>query len=116
MLDLLLLPAALLVALALGGARRGEHRLHGHLMAAAVTITGLRILLYPRALPALHLGLWLVALSLAGMTLLLGRQALAWREARGSRQGLPRVHRAFGTATLIGLGFTALVWLLRHRT
>lgn len=116
MLDLLLLPAALLVALALGAVRRGEHRLHGHLMAAAVTITGLRILLYPRAFTTLHLGLWLVVLSLAGTTLLLGRQALAWRESRGSRQGLPRVHRAFGAATLIGLGCTALVWLLRNRT
>jgi len=116
MLDLLLLLAALLLALALGAVRRGEYRLHGHLMAAAITITGLRVLLYPRALTALHLGLWLVAFSLAGTTLLLGRPALAWREARGGRQGLLRLHRAFGTATLIGLGLTALVWLLRSRT
>jgi len=115
MLDLLLVPAALLLALALGAVRRGEHRLHGHLMTAAFTLIGLRLLLHPRSLTRYQLVTWLLTLAAAGTTILLGRQALAWREARGTRQGLPRVHRAFGTATLVGLGLTTLVWLLRSR-
>jgi len=116
MLDLLLIPAALLLALALGAVRRGDHRLHGHLMTAAFTFIGVRLLLHPRSLAQHHLATWLLTLAAAGTTILLGRQALAWRESRGARQGLPRVHRAFGTATLIGLALTTLVWLLRNRT
>lgn len=115
MLDLLLIPAALLLALGLGAVWRGEHRLHGHLMTAAFTFIGVRLLLHPRSLAQHHLAAWLITLAAAGATILLGRQALAWRETRGTRQGLPRVHRGFGTATLIGLGLTTLVWLLRSR-
>ena len=115
MLDLLLIPAALLLALALGAVRRGEPRLHGHLMMAAFTVIGLRLLLPPRSLARHHAAIWLLTLAAAGTTILLGRQALAWRESRGRRPGLARVHRAFGTATLIGLGLTALVWLLRNQ-
>ncbi len=115
MLDLLLIPAALLLALGLGAVRRGEHRLHGHLMTAAFTFIGLRLLLHPRSLAQHHLATWLLTLAAAGATILLGRQALAWREARSSRQGLPRLHRALGAATLIGLGLTTLIWVLRSR-
>ncbi|MCE1203931.1 MAG: hypothetical protein LWW79_04905 [Holophagaceae bacterium] len=116
MLDLLLLPAALLLALALGAVRRGDHRLHGHLMTAGFTFIGLRLVLHPRSLARHHVATWLLTLAAAGTTVLLGRRALAWRESRGLGQRLPRMHRAFGTATLIGLALTTLVWLLRNRT
>ena len=115
MLDLLLIPAALVLVLGLRAVRRGEHRLHGHLMAAAITVTGLRVLLYPRGFAPLHPALWLTTLGLAGTTLLLGRMALAWRESRSHHSAIPRLHRAFGAATLIGLAFTTLAWLLRTR-
>jgi hypothetical protein len=115
MLDLLLIPAALLVILALRAARRGDHRLHGYCMTAALTLVGLRLLLHPRDLARLHLITWLASLGLAGTTALLGRMALAWREGHSSRAALPRLHRAFGTATLIGLALTTVVWLLRNR-
>jgi hypothetical protein len=114
-LDILLIPAALLVLLALRAARRGDHRLHGHLMATAFTLVGLRLLLHPRDLLRLHLVMWFATLSLAGVTLLLGRLALAWREGRSAPAAIPRLHRAFGTATLIGLVFSTLVWLMRSR-
>jgi hypothetical protein len=114
MLDLLLIPAALLLVLALRAVRRGEHRLHGHLMSSAFTIIGLRVLLYPRGLIQLHLTTWLLTLASAGMTILLGRRALAWRESRSLRMSTPRVHRMFGTATLSGLAITTLLWLLRN--
>lgn len=116
MLDLLLIPAALLLVLAVRAVRRGEHRLHGHLMSAAFTLIGLRLLLHPRNLMRLHLTLWLAILAGAGTTILLGRLALAWREARSTQATLPRIHRTFGTATLMGLALTTLVWLLRNRT
>ncbi len=116
MLDLLLIPAALLLALALGAVRRGEHRLHGHLMTTAFTFIGLRLLLHPRSLARHHLATWLLILAAAGMTIFLGRQALAWREARSTQAAYPRIHRALGSVTLIGLGLTTLVWLLRDRT
>jgi hypothetical protein len=116
MLDLLLVPAALLLAMALRAARRGDHRLHGHLMTSAFTIVGLRILLYPRGLVRLHLATWLLTLSAAGITILLGRRALAWREARSHRSFAPRIHRLLGAATLTGLAVTTVLWLLRdHR-
>lgn len=105
-----------MVALALRAVRRGEYRLHGHLMATAFTLIGLRLLLHPRDLMRPHLWLWLVTLAAAGTTVLLGRMALAWREARSTRTALPRIHRAFGATTLIGLAITTLIWLLRHRT
>lgn len=116
MLDLLLLPATLLLVLGIRAVRRGEQRQHGHLMTGAFTFIGLRILLPPHLLRPMHLALWLGVLGLAGTTLLLGRKALAWREARSDQAVYPRIHRAMGILTLIGLGFTALVWLLRDRT
>jgi len=116
MLDLLLIPTALLLVLGVRAVRGGEHRLHGHLMAAGITLTGLRILLHPRTLRPLHLALWLAALGLASTTLLLGRKALAWREGRSTQMVYPRIHRALGTLTLAGLALTTLVWLLRDRT
>lgn len=115
MLDLLLIPAALLPILALLAVRRGEHRLHGHLMSAALTLVGLRLLLNPLPLTQFHLTLWLAVLAAAGATLLLGRRALAWREARSTQTLYPRIHRAMGTLTLVGLTLSTLVWLLRHR-
>jgi len=113
MLDVLLIPAALLVLLALRAAGRGAHRLHGQVMAAALTVVSLRLLLQPRSLEPGRLALWLGTLSMAGTTLLLGRLALAWREGRSDRAALPRLHRAFGTLTLIALALATLVWLLR---
>ncbi|WLT33088.1 hypothetical protein [Geothrix sp. PMB-07] len=115
MLDVLLIPAALLLVLALQAVRRGDHRLHGHLMLAAFTVIGLRLVLHPRALLPTHLGLWLAVLAAAGTTLLLGRMALAWREARSTHAAFPRIHRAFGTLTLLALALTTVVWLLRNR-
>jgi len=115
MLDLLLIPVALLLVLGVRAVRGGEHRLHGHLMAAAITLTGLRILLHPRMLRPLHLALWLATLGLASTTLLFGRKALAWREARSSQSIYPRIHRALGTLTLTSLVVTVAIWLLRDR-
>jgi len=115
MLDLLLIPAALLLAFALRAVRRGEHRLHGHLMAAAFTVVGLRVLLHPRSLMLVHLTTWIATLAAAGTTILLGRKALAWREARSVQAYLPRIHRAFGVATLTGLVLTTVIWLFRNR-
>ena len=116
MLDLLLIPAAVLLFLALRAVHRGEHRLHGYLMTAAFTLVGLRLLLHPRDLTRFHFSLWLLTLAAAATTMLLGRMALAWREGRSTRTSSPRIHRASGTATLVGLALTTLVWLLRNRT
>jgi hypothetical protein len=115
MLDVLLIPAALLLVLALVAVRRGEHRLHGHLMTALFTLVGLRLLLHPRGLNPGHRALWLATLGAAGLTILLGRGALAWREARGTHPSLPRIHRMAGRTTIVGLALSTLVWLLRHR-
>ncbi len=115
MLDLLLIPAALLLILALWSAHRGEHRLHGHLMTAVFTIIGLRLVLHPRELTPHHRTVWLCILAAAGTTILLGRMALAWREARTTHRAFPRIHRGFGTATLVGLATATLVWLMRNR-
>ena len=115
MLDLLLIPAGLLLALALRAVRRGEHRLHGHLMTAAFTVAGLRLLLHPRSLAQVHLTAWTLTLAAAGTTLLLGRRALAWREARSARSGIPRVHRAAGALTLVLAALTLVMWFLRER-
>ncbi len=84
-------------------------------MTSAFTIIGLRVLLYPRGLVSLHLTTWLLTLISAGLTILLGWRALAWRETRSTRSSIPRIHRAFGTVTLIGLALTTLVWLMRSR-
>ena len=116
MLDLLLIPALLLLVLALRAIRQGEHRLHGHLMAAAFTLIGLRVLLFPRDLTRFQLTLWLATALAAGTTLLLGRKALAWREGRSTQAFVPRIHRAAGAATLTALAITTILWLLRtHR-
>jgi hypothetical protein len=115
MLDLLFIPAAVLLAFALLAVRRGEHRLHGYLMVATVTVVILRMILQPRALAAPHLALWLALLAAAGLTLLLGRGALAWREGRSARSALPRIHRIAGTLTLALTAATLVVWFLRNR-
>ena len=116
MLDVLLIPAALLLALALRAVRLGEYRVHGYLMTAVFTLIGLRLLLHPRDLGPTHRAIWLITLTAAGLVILLGRMALAWREARSTHPSVPRIHRAAGRTTLIGLVLTTLVWLLRHRT
>ena len=82
-------------------------------MTAAFTLVGLRLLLHPRNLSWLHVALWLVTLAAAATTMLLGRMALAWREARSTRSTIPRLHRALGATTLVILTLTTLVWLLR---
>ena len=115
MLDLLLIPAAFLLAFALRAVRQGEYRLHGYLMVATVTVVILRIILHPRALAATHFTLWMALLVAAGATLLLGRAALAWRESRSTRSVLPRIHRTAGALTLVLTAFTLAVWLLRNR-
>lgn len=115
MLDVLFIPAALLLALALRAARDGDHRLHGHLMAAGFTVVGLRLLLRPRALPSLQLGVCLALFALTGATLLLGRRALAWREGRSRGSWAPRVHRGAGRFTLLASLAAVIVWLLRDR-
>ena len=116
MLDVLLIPAALLLALALRAVHRGEYRLHGYLMTAVFTLVGLRLLLHPRDLGLAHRAIWLITLTAAGLVILLGRMALAWREARSTHPSVPRIHRTIGKTTLVGLALTTLVWLLRHRT
>jgi hypothetical protein len=113
-LDVLLLPALLMLALGLRAVRRGDHRLHGHLMSAAFTLVGLRVLLFPRELARLQLTTWLVTAMAAGTTVLLGRKALAWREGRSTQAFLPRLHRASGAATLMVLALTTIFWLLRN--
>lgn len=115
MLDLLLIPAAILLVSALGAVRKGEHRLHGHLMSAAFTLVALRLLLYPRNFAKVHLATWLLTLGAAGTTVLMGRLALAWREGRSTHAAIPRVHRALGALTLTGLALTTLAWMLRQR-
>ena len=115
MLDLLLIPAVLLLALALRAVRRGEHRLHGHLMAAGFTVAAIRMALHPRTLSLVHLRTALALAALVGATVLLGRRALAWREGASRRPGAPRLHRGAGATTLM-LSFLALVlWLFRNR-
>lgn len=115
MLDLLLIPVAVLLIAALWAVRRGDHRLHGYLMTAAFTCIALRLVLHPRDLGSSYSVIWLIILAAAGLTILLGRMALAWREARTSHSAFPRVHRAFGALTLVGLALATLVWLLRNR-
>ena len=116
MLDLLLIPAAILLVFALRAVRRGEHRLHGHLMMATFTVVFLRVVLHPRGLGRLHLALWLAFLATAGSTLLLGRAALAWREGRSIRSGIPRIHRAAGVLTLVLAALTLAAWFLRNHS
>ena len=115
MLDLLLIPAVLLMASALRAVRQGEHRLHGYLMTAAFTLVALRMLLRPRAFPPYHLEAGLVLLGLVGLTMLLGRMALAWRETLSRRSHAPRIHRAAGVLTLVCFALFLAVWLLRNR-
>jgi hypothetical protein len=115
MLDLLFIPAAVLLACALRAVRQGDHRLHGYLMVATVTVVILRLLLHPRALEARHFALWSALLVMASGTLLLGRAALAWREGRSDRSYLPRLHRAAGALTLVLTTVTLVVWFLRNR-
>ena len=114
MLDLILIPAALLLVLGLRSARRGDFRHHGHLMSAGVTLVGIRLALPFTYLPRTHQSLGLAVLALAAGTILLGRRALAWREGRSRQAGFPRIHRAAGAFTLIVLAFSVLAWLLRQ--
>ncbi len=116
MLDFLLIPAVLLVSFALRAVHRGEHRLHGHLMAVAFTVVALRMLLWPRAYSTRLLEGGLIVLGLAGATMVLGRMALAWREGRSHRAHIPKVHRALGILTLVTFGLAMAIWLMRNRT
>ena len=111
MFDLLLVPAAWLLLLGLRAVRRGDPRPHSHRMAAGILLVGLRLAL-PMPFPARALG-WGV-FTLGAITLLVGRHALAWREGRNHRSGLPRLHRALGTLTLLALALAAVAWLLRR--
>jgi hypothetical protein len=115
MLDLLFIPAAVLLACALRAVRHGDHRLHGYFMVATVTVVILRLLLHPRALELHQFALWVALLVMAGVTMLLGRAALAWREGRSNRSYIPRIHRAAGALTLVMTAVTLVVWFLRNR-
>ena len=115
MLDLLLIPAVLLAGLALRAARRGDHRAHGHLMTAAFTLAGLRMVLRPRAASDGQVAVSLGLLALVGGTVLLGRRALAWREGRSTAASAPRTHRASGATTLAAAALVLAAWLLRTR-
>jgi lysylphosphatidylglycerol synthetase-like protein (DUF2156 family) len=84
-------------------------------MTAVFTLIGLRLLLRVTGLNPVHRAIWLTTLTAAGLTIVLGRMALAWREARSTHPSLPRIHRAVAKTTLVGLALTTLVWLLRHR-
>jgi len=114
MLDVLLIPVALLLAMGLRVVRLGEYRRHSHLMTAAFTLIGLRLLLHPGSLPRPHLRIWLPSLAAATATMLLGRQALAWREARSIHSFHLRIHRALGTLTLATVAVAIAAWLLRN--
>jgi len=46
--------------------------------------------------------------------MLLGRQALAWREARSIHSFHLRIHRALGTLTLATVAVAIAAWLLRN--
>ena len=113
MLDLLLIPAVALLAFALRAVRRGDHRLHGHLMTAGFTVAAIRMALHPIRLTEVRLAASLAILGLAATTILLGRRALAWREGRSHRAGFPRLHRAAGALTLVAATFALSAWLLR---
>ena len=115
MLDVLLIPAVLLVALALRAARQGAHRTHGYLMTAAFTTVALRMLLRPRAFPSGYLEVVVGVLGLAGGAMILGRGALAWREGRSRNPQVPRFHRALGSLTLVSFALALVFWLLRDR-
>jgi hypothetical protein len=84
-------------------------------MAAALTVVALRLVLHPRTILPAHMGAWGAVLACGGLSLLLGRRALAWREARSQQSHLPRLHRAAGLTTLVGLALTMGYWLLRAR-
>jgi hypothetical protein len=115
MLDVLLIPAVLMVILALREVHLGAHRMHGYLMTAAFTVVGLRLLLRPRAFPPGYLETALAVLGLAGGTMLLGRTALAWREGRSRRHQIPRLHRTMGVFSLVASALALAFWLLRDR-
>ena len=115
MLDILLIPALLLAVFALRAVQRGDHRLHSYLMTAAATIAGLRILLWPRAFSTHLLGGAAALFALAGITMVLGRVALGWREGRNQRSHVPRFHRAMGRLTLFSFALALVGWLLRNR-
>ena len=114
MLDLLLLPAALMLALGLHAVRRGEPRRHAHLMAAALALVAVRASLAFRSLPGVERSAAVGLLVCGGFTMALGRKALAWREGRSRRAALPRFHRAAGALTLILLALAAVAWMLRR--
>ena len=112
--DLLLLPTALLLALGLRAARRGDLRRHAHLMVAAFALLAVRVLLALPDLPGLLWGAGVGVLVCGGGTMALGRKALAWREGRSHQTVFPRFHRAAGATTLILLTLASTVWLMRQ--
>ena len=116
MRDLLLIPVLPLAILALRAMRRGDYRLHGHLMLATWACILLRsawafptLAAPPRRVLAMLLGLALATLGL-------GRLALAWREGDTRLARAPRFHRAMGTVTLIGLALVLAAWCLHSNS
>lgn len=112
--DLLLLPIVPLAILALRAVRRGEYRLHGHLMLAAWACFAARSAWAFPSLPTLPRRALVLLLGLALATLALGRLSLAWREGDTRLPRLPRFHRAAGSTTLIVLALVLAGWFLRR--
>lgn len=114
MSDLLLILPATLLGLALQAVHRGDYRRHAHFMIAAVACIALGLCLAYPGLPAPVRPLAMALLGLLGVTALLGRGALAWREGHPRFARVPRLHRGMGALSLVGLALGLGAWLLRR--
>lgn len=112
MSDLLLILLTVLLGLALHAAHRGDHRRHGHIMITVIGCFTLGCYLAYPELPAPVRPLAMALLILLGVTALLGRGALAWREGHLRFARVPRLHRALGAISLISLAIGLGAWLL----
>jgi hypothetical protein len=111
-LDLLLVPAAFLPFLALRAVHRGAYRQHGHLMVAALSCLFLHGALSWPQLPQSWRQTGVAMFLLFGATVLLGRGSLAWREGHMGFAKFPRLHRALGVMSLLGIAFALMAWLM----
>jgi lysylphosphatidylglycerol synthetase-like protein (DUF2156 family) len=114
MSDLLLILPAVLLGLALHAVHRGEHRRHAHLMIAAMGCIALGLCLAYPGLQAPGRPIAMALLGLLGVTAVLGRGALAWREGHPRFARVPRLHRAAGALSLLSLALGLGAWLLRR--
>jgi len=81
-------------------------------MTSGFTLVGLRLILHSTELSPHPRTIWLITLSAATATILLGHMALAWREGRSTHSAIPRIHRSIGATTLVGLALATLAWLM----